>query len=162
MVLWVIVSLVLAAGVASSAWFANRKSSGRISQVAIRSVVGAVVTVLGIGAVLILQFLFAPGPRDQYSTWFMYRTAFWPGWVLLFSPLIIFGLSCSAAWLKNSRHHSLALGLLAVFVALSVQTSIWLDLVVPGYIVVQATAAVLFVFCISALSSMKNQGGSLA
>ncbi len=157
MVLWVFVCLALAAGVVTSVRFANRARKGSGTKAAIRGIVGVLTTVLGVGTVLLLQYLFATGPRDQYSTWFMYRTAYWPGWVLLYSPLIVFGLSCSASWLAGSRFHSLAIGLLALLTTLGVQLSIWLRLGIPGYILIQASAAILLTASVVALSSQQRE-----
>ena len=155
MILWVLVAAVMALGVVLSAWLTRKNGTETLNLAVTRSLFGVASIVVGVGAVVLYEVLFAPGPRDQYSTWFMFRTAFWPGWILLCSPLFVVGLSFSSVRLKESRTHILAVLLLSVLTVFSVQLSYWLHVRVAGLIGVQVAAILVFLATVMVLSLPK-------
>ncbi len=155
MILWVLVAVVMAFGVVLSAWLTGKNGTGTPNLVVIRSLLGVASIVVGVGAVVLYEVLFAPGPRDQYSTWFMFRTAFWPGWILVCSPLFVVGLSFSSVRLKESRTHILAVLLLSVLTVFSVQLSYWLHVRAAGLVGVQVAAILVFLATAMVFSSLK-------
>ena len=87
MMIWFIVAFLYFAGLCAASFFLTRKYSFSFHYTFLENLGTIIIFILAIGVVPASQMAFSPGPRDQYSTWWMFFGAFWPAWSILFSPL---------------------------------------------------------------------------